>query len=194
MTLSQARGSRIVSSSSSAPPSMLEDSTCSLLIPKLLPLPSAARLGLFSPPSPNISTPASWPRPAAKVKLFCRLLARLPVLTNPTRPPLMHPSKVLSMPFNVSPSSTITPPPSAFQILALSSNTRSPVPSSRHPEPQCRPINVASACRAEELSVRLCFLVKVRKASGRSVGGGRRIGRIVGVVAGLKAGGGIGER
>jgi len=40
--------------------------------------------------------------------------------------------------------------------------------------------------------VRLCFLVKVRKASGRNVGGGRRIGKMVGMI-GLNAGGGGGR-
>ena len=53
-------------------------------------------------------------------------------------------------------------------------------------------MNVASDWSAGELSVRLCFLVKVRKARGRREGGGRRIGRIV-EMAGLNAGGGIGR-
>jgi len=34
----------------------------------------------------------------------------------------------------------------------------------------------ARACSAEDVRVRLCFLVKVRKAMGRRVAGGRRIG------------------
>ena len=54
-------------------------------------------------------------------------------------------------------------------------------------------MNVANACNAEELSVRLCFLVNVRKASGRNVGGGSRIGSIV-AICGLNAGGGGGGR
>lgn len=37
--------------------------------------------------------------------------------------------------------------------------------------------------------MRLCFFVNVRKAKGRNVGGGRRIGRMVGM-EGLNAGGG----
>lgn len=40
--------------------------------------------------------------------------------------------------------------------------------------------------------MRLCFLVKVRKASGRRVGGGSKMGRIVGM-EGLKTGGGGGR-
>lgn len=36
----------------------------------------------------------------------------------------------------------------------------------------------ASAWSADEVSVRLCFLVKVRNAIGLSVAGGRRTGRI----------------
>ena len=39
-------------------------------------------------------------------------------------------------------------------------------------------------CNADEVRVRLCFFVNVRKASGRNVAGGRRIGNIVGVVGG----------
>ena len=50
-------------------------------------------------------------------------------------------------------------------------------------------MNVARAASADDVSVRLCFLVKVRKASGRSVAGGRRTGNIV---EGLNCGGGIG--
>lgn len=41
------------------------------------------------------------------------------------------------------------------------------------------------------MSVRLCFLVKVRKASGRRVAGGRSIGRTVDFAAGLSAGGAL---
>lgn len=36
----------------------------------------------------------------------------------------------------------------------------------------------ARACRAEDVSVKLCFLVNVRNASGRRVAGGRMMGRI----------------
>lgn len=45
--------------------------------------------------------------------------------------------------------------------------------------------------------MRLCFLVNTRKASGRSVGGGRRIGKIGAATllpAGLNAGGASGRR
>lgn len=38
-------------------------------------------------------------------------------------------------------------------------------------------MKVANACNAEDVSVRLCFLVKVRNASGRKVAGGSRIGK-----------------
>jgi hypothetical protein len=41
-------------------------------------------------------------------------------------------------------------------------------------------MNVARTCNAEDVRVRLCFLVNVRKATGRRVAGGRRIGRILG--------------
>jgi hypothetical protein len=40
-------------------------------------------------------------------------------------------------------------------------------------------MKVASATNADDVSVRLCFLVNVRNASGRKVAGGRRIGKIV---------------
>lgn len=36
----------------------------------------------------------------------------------------------------------------------------------------------ASSCSAEDVRVKECFFVNVRKASGRSVAGGRIIGRI----------------
>ena len=39
------------------------------------------------------------------------------------------------------------------------------------------------------MRVRLCFFVKVRNASGRSVAGGRSIGRTVDFATGFKAGG-----
>lgn len=44
-------------------------------------------------------------------------------------------------------------------------------------------MKVAMACRADEVSVRLCFLVNVRKASGRKVAGGKLIGSTDGVAA-----------
>lgn len=53
-------------------------------------------------------------------------------------------------------------------------------------------MNVANACKAEELRVRLCFFVNVLNARGLKVGGGSNIGRIVGIV-GLNTGGGTGR-
>ena len=50
-------------------------------------------------------------------------------------------------------------------------------------------MNVASAASADDVRVRLCFFVKVRKACGRSVAGGRIMGRMDGLRA---AGAGIG--
>lgn len=50
-------------------------------------------------------------------------------------------------------------------------------------------MKVASAFSAVDVNVRLCFFVKVRKATGLNIAGGRLIGRIV---AGLSCGGGIG--
>jgi hypothetical protein len=50
-------------------------------------------------------------------------------------------------------------------------------------------MNVAKTCRAEEVRVKLCFLVKVLKARGLKVAGGRRIGSILAftaAAAGLK--------
>jgi hypothetical protein len=50
-------------------------------------------------------------------------------------------------------------------------------------------MNVAKICSAEEVRVKLCFLVNVLKARGRKVAGGRRIGSILaltGAPAGLK--------
>jgi hypothetical protein len=44
-------------------------------------------------------------------------------------------------------------------------------------------MNVAKTCRAEEVSVKLCFLVNVLKARGRKVAGGRRIGSILAFTA-----------
>lgn len=86
------------------------------------------------------------------------------------------------MPLNPSPSpGTMTPPKFFFQLLAASSKTFSARPSSRHPEPQCFPMNVANACRADDESVRLCFFVNVRKAKGLRVVGGRIMGNIDGL-------------
>jgi hypothetical protein len=73
--------------------------------------------------------------------------------------------------------------------LATSSNTFSAKPSSRHPDPQCFPTNVANAWSAEEVRVRLYFLVKVRKASGLRVAGGSNIGRTVDFGGGFSPGG-----
>ena len=169
-----ARGSLIDSSSSSA-----LSSTFSLLRPKLLPRPS--RPGLLSPlvASSGVSPP--------KAKLLCLLMPAFDLIA-PIRPPTMQPSSVFRIRLSCTESSTITGPFSFFHSFATSSSTLSPVPSSRHPEPQCLPIKVASACRAEALRVRLCFFVNVRKARGRRVDGGSRIGRIGLLTAGLKAG------
>lgn len=41
-------------------------------------------------------------------------------------------------------------------------------------------MNVAKICSADDVSVRLCFLVRVRNAKGRSVAGGSRIGSMDG--------------
>jgi hypothetical protein len=170
MTLIHSRGSLTLSSSS---PSSL---TSRLEIPKLFWL---SRVGLESSLfGGSVSLNA---------KLVCRLKPDFPLCI---RPPLILPSSVLSMDLSDSPSpSTITTPLSFFHIFATSSSTPSASPSSRHPEPQCRPMKVASAASAEEVRVRLCFLVKVRNASGRRVGGGSKMGRIV---VGLSCGGGIG--
>jgi len=48
-------------------------------------------------------------------------------------------------------------------------------------------MNVASTCNAEVVSVKLCFLVNVRNARGRSVAGGRTTGSTL-VFAGCGAG------
>ena len=40
-------------------------------------------------------------------------------------------------------------------------------------------MNVARTCNAEEVSVKLCFFVKVRKATGRKVAGGSNMGKIL---------------
>lgn len=50
-------------------------------------------------------------------------------------------------------------------------------------------MKVARTWSAEEVRVRLCFLVNVRNAKGRKVAGGRRIGSMLafaGAAAGLK--------
>ena len=87
--------------------------------------------------------------------------------------------------------STMTPPPFDFHALAISSKTFSARPSSRHPDPQCLPIKAASNCSADDVRVRLCFFVKVRKANGRNVAGGRLMERTEGAVR-LEGGGGGG--
>lgn len=112
----------------------------------------------------------------SNIKLFWRVNPRPPLIIFP---PLMLPSKFfkISLSSALVPSS-MTPPLRFFHDLATSSSTFSASPSSRHPDPQCRPIKVASSCSAEEVSVRLCFLVKVRNARGRNVAGGRRMGRM----------------
>ena len=48
-------------------------------------------------------------------------------------------------------------------------------------------MNVARTCNAEDVSVKLCFLVNVRKARGRRVAGGRRTGRMLAFVAAVGA-------
>lgn len=52
-------------------------------------------------------------------------------------------------------------------------------------------MNVAKTCNAEEFSVRLCFFVNVRNAKGRSVAGGRRIGRTLGFARGAASSKGL---
>lgn len=112
----------------------------------------------------------------SSIKLFCRLRPRGP---DTILPPLMFPSSVFKMSLSsgLAPS-TMTPPFRFFHDLATSSSTFSASPSSRHPDPQCLPMNEASSWRAVDVKVRLYFLVNVRKASGRRVGGGRRMGRM----------------
>ena len=72
--------------------------------------------------------------------------------------------------------STMRFPLFLFHCFATSSNTFSANPSSRHPDPQLFPMNVASACKAVDVSVRPYFFVKVRKDSGRKLAGGIRTG------------------
>ena len=50
-------------------------------------------------------------------------------------------------------------------------------------------MKVANAWRAEDVRVRLCFLVKVRKASGRNVAGGSSMGSTVDLDFGASPGG-----
>lgn len=45
-------------------------------------------------------------------------------------------------------------------------------------------MNVARTCSADEVIVKLCFFVNVRKATGRRVAGGNKIGRILDLAAG----------
>lgn len=98
-------------------------------------------------------------------------------------PPLMLPSIVLKMSFSsMLLPSTMTPPFRFFQLRAASSSTFSASPRSRHAEPQCLPMKDASSWRAGDVSVRPCFFVNVRNASGRRVAGGRIIGRTAVVV------------
>lgn len=94
-------------------------------------------------------------------------------------PPLMLPSSVFRISWSsLLVPSTMAPPFRFFQLLAASSSTRSARPSSRHPDPQCRPMKEASSWRAVDVRVKECFLVNVRKARGRRVAGGRIIGRM----------------
>lgn len=50
-------------------------------------------------------------------------------------------------------------------------------------------MKVANAASADDVRVRLCFLVKVRNASGRSVAGGNSIGNTVVRTGGFSDGG-----
>lgn len=49
-------------------------------------------------------------------------------------------------------------------------------------------MKVASSCNADEVKVRLCFLVNVLNASGLSVAGGSRIGSIVAFAGAIENG------
>lgn len=165
MTLSHARGSL---ASSSSPSSW----TPRLDMPKLVLLSS-----LVGPSGLN-------PNLVFTTSLVPVSESMLSVLDNPlvgpiTFPPLILPSKVLRISCSsLLEPSTMTPPLRFFQLLAISSRTFSAKPSSRHPEPQCLPMKEASSCSAEEVSVKECFFVKVRKASGLNVAGGSMMGRI----------------
>lgn len=167
MTLSQLRGSLSSSSSGSS-------CTSSPDMPMLVWLSSL--VSAAEGRSPRRVLEYSETCVGSSSRLFCRVS---PLAPDTILPPLMLPSSVFSMSLSsgLLPS-TMTPPLRFFQLLATSSRTFSARPSSRHPEPQCRPMKVASSCRAEDVSVRLCFLVKVRKASGRRVAGGSRMGRM----------------
>jgi hypothetical protein len=94
-------------------------------------------------------------------------------------------SKVVS--FLSGPSSTIMPEPCLFHCFATSSSTFSARPSSLQPLPQNPPTNTARDPRPEDVNVRLCFFVKVRKAMGRNVAGGRIMGRTDGPVSAAAA-------
>lgn len=74
------------------------------------------------------------------------------------------------------PSSIIMPAPCRFHCFATSSRILSARPSSRQPLPQNLPTNVERRPNPDDVNVRLCFLVRVRKATGRSVCGGSAIG------------------
>lgn len=112
-------------------------------------------------------------------------------LAGSIRPDTMEPSRVLRRSLRSFVSSTMTGPELRFHCRAISSRTFSAVPSSRHPEPQCLPMKAASACKADEPSVKLCFLVNVRKAKGLREAGGSKTGSMEGI-EGLKSGCAIG--
>ena len=94
-------------------------------------------------------------------------------------PPTMHSPSCLRIAWKslLSPS-TISPPPPFFHRRATSSRTFSANPSSRHPDPQYFPTNVARACNEEDVIVRLCRFVKVLKATGLRVVAGNAMGRM----------------
>lgn len=50
-------------------------------------------------------------------------------------------------------------------------------------------MKLANAERADDVRVKLCFFVKVRKARGRSVAGGSSMGSTVALTGGLREGG-----
>ena len=112
-----------------------------------------------------------------------RLLFVLDSLPTSILPADIHGSRDLRIidSFFSGPSSINTPPPLLFQTFAISSSAFSASPSSRHPDPQKRPTNVDSSPNPEDVSVRLCFFVSVRKATGLSVCGGSKIGNTEGV-------------
>lgn len=53
-------------------------------------------------------------------------------------------------------------------------------------------MNVANNCSADDVKVRLCFFVNVRKARGRKVAGGRSMGSMEGLGGSLGGGARIG--